>query len=66
MTSVGTRIEGSTLANVDLRVHPRQRDRRAGARAHAQVRRPPFAERRIARARRRALVQARPDRPIRR
>ena len=46
------------VANVDLGVHTRQRERRAGARAHPQVGRPPRPKRRIRSHRRRALLDA--------
>ena len=45
-------------ADVDLGVHPCQRDGRAGARAHPEVRRPPLAEGRIGGSRRRPLLDA--------
>jgi hypothetical protein len=44
--------------DVDRRVHPRQRDGRARAGAHPQVRRPPLAKGGIGGHRRRALVDA--------
>ena len=53
--------ERQHVADVDLGVHLRQRDRRAGLAPMPQVRRPPFAERRIGGAARRPLLD--PDRP---
>ena len=52
---------GQHATDVDLRVHAGEPERRARARAHAQVRRPPLPERGIVRLARRALLQA--DRP---
>src|SRR4051812_32575586 len=45
------------LPHVNLRVHLRQGERSAGARAHAQVGRPPLSKTRVVRDRRRALLQ---------
>ena len=52
-TSVGTRIAGSTCADVDLRVHAQQRERRAGAGACAGRTPTTGAKARVVRAARR-------------
>ena len=51
------------VADVDVGVHPRQRQRRAGAGAHPQVGAPPVAERRVVRRRSARAPRGRPVRP---
>ena len=52
------------VANVDVGVHPGECYRGAGTCAHAQIRRPPLAKRRIGHARWRAFVNANRTAPI--
>ena len=58
MTSVGTRIDGEDVPDVDLGVHLGQRERRARAGAHAQVGAPPRPEGGIGGDARRTLLEA--------
>ena len=53
------------VPDVDLRVHLRQRERRAGARAHPQIRRPPRRETPDRRPRSARAPRCRPGRPSR-
>ena len=52
------------IPDVDPGIHPGQRNRRAGARAHPQVRGPPFAKHGIGRQGRRPLLDAHGPAPL--